>query len=173
MKVLCGELMIIWVKKKGFTLIEIVSVLGILGVIAGIHSFNTKAFIANVELKRATKELITDLRYAKMYAASNYNSTVKLLFNGEMPGEYFSSYKIYDSSKMVGATIKEVKLKQNIVIDGIHSSFYGKNAEKFIQFHFNGSVTPACTIALKDTVNNKLRYITLTIGYTRAMEVIK
>jgi prepilin-type N-terminal cleavage/methylation domain-containing protein len=156
--------MVIPARKKGFTLIEIICVLAIISIIAGIHNLNLSAWSANLKLKIATRELINDLRFSKMYAASNYNSTIKLLFNG---------YKIYDVSRISGATIKDVKLKENIVIDGIHSTFYGISGGKYIEFHYNGSVSPACTIALKDTINNKLRYITLTIGYTRAMEVVR
>jgi prepilin-type N-terminal cleavage/methylation domain-containing protein len=165
--------MVIPARKKGFTLIEIICVLAIISIIAGIHNLNLSAWSANLKLKIATRELINDLRFSKMYAASNYNSTIKLLFNGEKAGDTFSGYKIYDVSRISGATIKDVKLKENIVIDGIHSTFYGISGGKYIEFHYNGSVSPACTIALKDTINNKLRYITLTIGYTRAMEVVR
>ena len=163
--------MLISARKKGFTLIEMLCVLAIISIIVGIHTLNLTTFTAELKLRLATKELINDLRFAKMYAVSNYSSTTKLQFYGEVAKNTFSCYKIYDPSKMAGSTIKDVKLKENIVIDGMHSTFSEGYVAKDIEFRFNGSVDPACTIALKDTINNKLRYITLTIGYTRAMEV--
>jgi prepilin-type N-terminal cleavage/methylation domain-containing protein len=165
--------MLISVRKKGFTLVEILCVLAIISIIAGIHNLNLNAFTASLKLKLATRELIHDLRFAKMYAASNYSATTKLQFYGEVAGDTFTSYKIYVQNRNVGTTLKEVKLKKNIVVDCAHSTFGVSYGAKSIEFRYNGSVKPACTIALKDTVNNKLRYITLTIGYTRAMEVDK
>lgn len=163
--------MFVSARKKGFTLIEMLCVFAIIVILVGMHNVNLATFTANLKLKLATTELIHDLRFAKMYAVSNYSATTKLQFYGEVAKNTFSCYKIYDPGRKAGATIKNVKLKENIVIDGMHSTFSKGYVTNDIEFRFNGSVNPACTIALKDTINNRLRYITLTIGYTRVMEV--
>lgn len=103
-----------------------------------------------------------------MLAINNGVYDVNVLFTIGKDGKNFDGYIIY-SSNINQVIIKERKFNNDIVISKKNSTI---PVDAKIRFNVNGSISPhACTIALFDLGQNVTRKITLTIGYTRIMEV--
>ena len=160
-------------KNKGYTLIEMICVMAILGIICSICYPNLNGFIRGQRLNVCTKMLVNDLRYAKMYAVSKNYPVINVMFIGDVGKEIYSGYKIYVPGSMENATLKEKSFYKEIIVDGGKSTISSGIAQNIIEFHAGGYAYPACTIAVCDTFSGKTKNITLSIGYTRIMEVIK
>lgn len=158
--------------KKGFTLVELLCILGLISLILMIASPSLGAYMKRDRLRLATERLINDLRYAKMYAMSR--GEVSIVGFEKKQGELdFSSYRIFYKRNGIRTTLKRVILPESVVIcrQGDDSSFDGSNE---IGFDPLGIVLPrACTIALKDLKTGEKKTITLTIAFSRIMEVVR
>jgi prepilin-type N-terminal cleavage/methylation domain-containing protein len=160
-------------KRTGFTLIELICVLAIMGILMtiAVPSFSQMSRIEKLDI--SVKGLVNDLRYAKMYAVSRNITSVFVRFSGDVSKGIYTGYKIYYPNNMLQPVLKEVVFYEGIIVDGWSSTFSNVSGENIIEFKNDGSVYPACTIVLKDSLRGEMRYITLTIGYTRIMEVQK
>ncbi|WP_143314369.1 type II secretion system protein [Clostridium sp. HBUAS56017] len=95
-------------KKRGFTLIEIIAVIGVLSVIfsigiASIRQFKTR--YKQIEISNFLYETIDMISYGKSYCASNdLSGNVKLINNND----YLQVYLIADNKVIKNIKIKEV-----------------------------------------------------------------
>jgi prepilin-type N-terminal cleavage/methylation domain-containing protein len=160
-------------KRNGFTLIELICVLAIMGILMtiAVPSFSQMTRVEKLDI--SVKALVNDLRYAKMYAVSKNVTSVYVRFNGDVSKGIYTGYKIYYPNNLEHPVLKEVVFSGGIIVDGWSSTFSNVSGENVIEFKNDGSAYPACTIVLKDTLGGEMKYITLTIGYTRIMEVQK
>lgn len=153
--------------KKGFTLLELIVVLGILSIV-GLGAVNSvSAFLDVGKLDRASRQLISDLRLAKIYAMTNTGVSVKVLFS-------FSgnSYKVYYIDQNLNTEyIADRRLEKNIILDPVGSTFSNGGIGDALKFYSNGGVNMACSIVLTDVFSGGSRKITLTVGYTRVDQV--
>lgn len=113
-------------KQKGFTLIEMLVVLSIMGVMAGlfIANYNGQSQVRN--LKIAKSEFVTNARKVQSYILSARNVSTG---SAESPAKFYSlslgrkrsSYVIsgYDSQTGVKRDIETVKLPQGVTIERI------------------------------------------------------
>lgn len=159
---------------KGFTLIELLCLLAIIGIVSSIAYPSLSYLVKADRLRLSSKILVNDLRYAKMYAvAKSYNATIKVKFIGASGSEIYKGYRISNTANLTNDKLKETYFYPGIIIDGWRSTFASDESENTIEFFSNGSVSRACTIVLKDTETGETKNITLTIGYTRIMEIEK
>lgn len=159
--------------KKGFTLIELIVVIGIISIILAISKPSVIAYIRRDRIAISTDKLINDLKYAKMYAMSNDDSSIYIRFYKAFGSYEYDSYAICDGNRLTNNILKKVKLPDGVRIcaRGDGSTF---DITEKITFQSAGNVSPfACTIALKDLDTGEKTYITLTIGFTRIMEIKK
>lgn len=118
-------------KKRGFTLIELVAVLGIISIVSAvtIMKFNVvDNFKANIELQT----LINDCDFAKMKAISTGEDYL-LIFDK-------SSYSVLGASKY----LNDAEIERNL--DNIYFSSY--DSEKKIRFNKSGTVVFPDTIKI-------------------------
>lgn len=97
-------------KRNGFTLIEVICVLGICGIIFGIVSINSRSIVRQIDdykFKNACLNLISDLRYAKTCALTH--GYVRIIFN---ENGYDINYCTFSNS-----TIKKVKFNNGIELN--------------------------------------------------------
>lgn len=143
-------------KKRGFTLIELVAVLGIISIVSAvtIMKFNVvDNFKANIELQT----LINDCDFAKMKAIST-GETYTLAFTN-------NTYSVYGASTLsMDAPIKRE-------LNYIYFNYYNMSKNE-IKFNKNGNVTNPGTIEIcvpdgadeKKLVELKVR---VNLGYVR------
>lgn len=161
-------------KLWGFTLVELVCVVAVLGIMALIGAPSVDGLIKGERLRLSTMEMVSDLRFAKMYGVSHNVASVFVRFNGDSDRGIYLGYDVYYPQNLGGNSIlKHVDFPGGIIVDGGESTFSSVVSENRLEFKGDGSVSPACTIVVKDTEKGNKRYITLTIGYTRIMEVNK
>ncbi|MBD7910031.1 type II secretion system protein [Clostridium cibarium] len=95
-------------KKRGFTLIEIIAVIGVLSVIFSIGIASIKQFktrYKQIEISNFLYETIDMISYGKSYCASNdLSGNVKLINNND----YLQVYLIADNKVIKNIKIKEV-----------------------------------------------------------------
>lgn len=160
------------IKHRGFTLIELLSVILIIGILSLIEYPNINKMVESQRLNGTVKVLINDLRYAKMYGVSKNVPSVFVRFNGDISRGEYTGYDVYQMKDLgVSSILKHVDFNRDIIVDGFDSTFSSASSENRIEFRSDGSVNPPCTIVVKDIDTNNKKYITLTIGYTRIMEV--
>jgi prepilin-type N-terminal cleavage/methylation domain-containing protein len=161
-------------KKKhlGFTLVELICVVAVLGVMALIEVPSVSRMLEAQRLKLMAEDMVNDLRFAKMYAVSHNVTSVFVKFNGDIDSGIYQGYDIYYPQNLEkNSILKHVDFSNKVIVDGGESTFSSARSENRLEFRCDGSVSPACTIVVKDIENNDKKYITLTIGYTRIMEV--
>lgn len=152
--------------KKGFTLIEAIIIIAILGIIYAISYPYLNSYIKKDRLKICSEKLVNDLRYAKIYAMSNPCSAISVNFGNENIDGY-CSYEVWDSSITDKHSIKKVELPNGVIV-WKGSTFKNKR----IEFQSGGSIAPyACSIYLRDTQTGREKKLTLTIGFSRIMVV--
>lgn len=157
--------------KKGYTIIELICVIAIIGIMAGLSYPSIKGLLSSERLNLSSKVLINDLRYAKMYAVSKNITSVYVKFTGDADKGIYSGYMIYYPNNMANPVLINKNFDDEIIIDGKNSTFGTANTSDIIEFKPDGSVYPACTIVIRDTDSGDSKKITLTIGYTRIMEI--
>lgn len=160
--------------KKGFTLIELICVLAVISIILAIASPSIKAYMRKDRLRISTEKLVNDLRYAKMYAMSKDAPEIRVMFEKDAGKENYSGYRIYNPSDMANPTLKRIKLPEGVEVCSRLNGSTFDSATGTISFTPSGGIMPfACTVVLLDRDTGEKRYVTLTIGFTRIMEVAR
>lgn len=160
--------------KKGFTLIELICILAIISIILAIASPSIGAYMRKDRLRLAAERLVNDLRYAKMYAMSKDAPEIRVMFERDAGKENYSGYRIYNPSDMGNPTIKGIKLPEGVEICSRLNGSTFDSTSSTITLTSSGGIMPyACTVALRDRDTGKKRFVTLTIGFTRIMEVAR
>jgi hypothetical protein len=108
------------------------------------------------------------MQEAKMLAINSRINEVKVFFTLDEYKHDFNGYEIYIGGQN-GKVLKKRKLNNDYLISRVKSTIPENG---IVIFKPDGNISPhACTISVYDKNTNKYRNITLTIGYTRIMEV--
>lgn len=122
-------------KSKGFTLVEIISVLAIIGILATVGSIGSKFFIklkTDMELESCTYEMRQLLTMAKKYCRTNEIS-------GKINIVQYDSEIIFNASKNIKTIIlpENIKITSNYNIE-INEEGYINNAITIIIIGYKG-----------------------------------
>jgi type IV fimbrial biogenesis protein FimT len=92
--------------QKGFSLVEVLIVIGILVILAGIAIPQMRGIIENYRLNGAARLVWSDMQNAKMTAVRE-NRSIRVVFTNPAPGvtDRFTSY---DFKRVVGATEERI-----------------------------------------------------------------
>lgn len=66
---------------KGFSLVEVLIVIGIILIVASITSFSYNRYVNNTNLRNAARQLASDISNMKQQAISKMNSTYAIVFD--------------------------------------------------------------------------------------------
>lgn len=138
--------------KAGFTLLELILVIVILGILAGLIYPAAAEIIDKQKLHSTAKEIMSDMRRAQQLAIAK-ETTFRLIFNHTL-----NKYFIKDV--IANKTIKEVALPKGII-------FYHS---KIIEFFPNGT-TQNETITLQNGRKQNLFIVTFMTGRMRITEI--
>ena len=140
--------------KRGFSLLEMIIVIAILGILLAIGIPNFRASQANNELRLAAVQLSSDLKYARQAGVATGGSTVDFT---SPPQGYARGYAISNSSGQV--------LKRS----GIPSSATWTLLANTITFSANGVASAGGDITLTSLRTGK----TATVSLTAATGMVK
>lgn len=155
-------------KVKGFTLIELIAVVAIVAIFSVLCYPSISQLMDINKLDISTNELVSDIRLAKIYAITNSKVSVRVMFVLNQGGGSYGGYKIYYLYKNSNTIyLANRTFDAQIVIDKTKSTFMNGGIGSYLEFNSAGNVNMACSIVLKDLLNNMSRTVTLTIGYTR------
>lgn len=140
--------------QKAVTLVELLIVLSIIAIMAGIAAPTFFNYRATLKLRTATRALLSDIRYARQLAISK-NATHQLCFDGTNT----NLYTIYSNNACGGTVVKTVDIAQ--AYSGVT-----KSGGATLVFSSLGTVAPpntAFTLTEPDvTVFNKTKTITVS-----------
>lgn len=111
----------IHMNKKGFSLVELIVVMGIIGTILGIATLNFNNWMRKSQIERQTRELFTDLNTARtesIYRKMRHS----LVFNTDGTGYIMKRYSSLNESTSAGTTIN-TKLTTYLITKRTGSNF--------------------------------------------------
>jgi type II secretion system protein H len=147
-------------KKNGFSLIELVIVMAIMGVMASIASFSYQRYVNNTNLRTAARELTTDMAKTKQRSvteALNYRMTITV----GTPGNYTIERRdVANTASTVIATKSPTDESRPGL--SINSTTYGSN---IIYFQPRGT-TSAGRVVLQNNRGSSATIISNITGKT-------
>lgn len=127
--------------KQGFSLVELLISIGVLGLIAAIFFPSVKNSISNLTLANDSKEMVTDLREAQQRTVTEQSNYYIQFIEAE------NKYRLIKES--TGEIIKEKTLASEIDLYAVNDLTDGK-----AKFNFFGAAIETGTIILLNTSSN-------------------
>ncbi len=143
--------------KKGFTLIEILIVIGVIGILVGISIPVYRQFQPALRLSGAVRNLVTDLRYAQQLTVTEQLEHCVRFFLDD------KEYKIIQCQDGAEEILKTISLQE---IDSITITNFSNDEVRYNPY---GAVKEAGTITLE--INEKAKTIDVRpSGFVRITE---
>lgn len=126
-------------QNRGFTLIELMIVIAILGIVASIASFSWRSYVNHTNLRTAAREIVSDFNIMKRKAASISESSLDTSYSIDF-NKANSTYTLNTTtaSGTTGRTKRLAEFGNNIIID----SLPGGAATYSLSFLARGILSP-------------------------------
>lgn len=141
---------------KGFTLPEILVVIGIIGILSLFSIPALRAFQPNLQLSSVTQEVVADLRYAQQLTVTEQREHCLLFFPLE---------KKYQLKECAGTVLKEKILPKEI--ESITPAGFTNNEVRYNPY---GAVSEPGTIVLENTKNETKTISVKASGFVEVVE---
>lgn len=146
-------------KGSGFTLMEVMVVMAIIGILASISVPNFRNYMIQRRLNGATRQIMSDLMYARMQAVSQ-NNKFRVIFNGD--GKQYTI--LDDNNDNDNADSGEQTVVKNIQTDYPDVTFSSNNNPIFSP---RGTASSLPTITLTNSGGTK----TITVAITGRVKI--
>mgnify|MGYP001432937098 CR=1 FL=1 len=147
-------------KNRGFSLIELIIVIALIGVISSIAVLSWQRYVNNINLKTAARDIVSEMQNCKTKAFSE-SRTYDILFT---PGTN-SSYTISAPAAANFAAVNKTKLLEGygsgIQMTGV--SFVSSPASNIIRFQARGTCSQG-TVTLTNSRNSTATVTTEITG---------
>ena len=141
-------------KQSGFTLIELIVIIAIVAVFAGIAVPNFLSYMPKSRLNGAARQVMGDLMAARMKAVKE-NTTVTV--------EWVSNHKYKISTASEDKTIDIQTNYRDVIIGSVSGGSFSSNSFSSISFLSRGTIQPgAGSIGLTNSSNSKKVSVAIT-----------
>lgn len=152
--------------ENGFTLIEILITIAIIGIVGSIAIMNSQKFYSNYKVKEAARQIYSDMQAARIYSIKGGSRWAICFF----PGTTFTSYSVRNTpgadntfctsdDPTSGASpfyIKNVDLSGS----GFSSLTFNQNSSGMVIFNPTGTASADCAVS----ITSGARTITVTVN---------
>ncbi len=158
-------------KKNGFSIVELIIVLAIIGIIASIGAFAWQRYVENTNLRTAARDIVTDFNTMKRRAVSEYAAigasqvtpTYTMVFS--ISGNHYVMNKTYnDGTGNITEVIGDKQLAEQFGHGIEFQSFGGGGSTYSIGFTARGIMNPAGGFIV--LVNNRNSTARITFNAT-------
>jgi Tfp pilus assembly protein PilE len=148
--------------------VELLIVIAIIGILAGISAYSWQRYVANANLRTAARELVADFNFMKTNAVSNPDFTHTIAFNRTAnPNSYTMS--AVDASANSASTFPQTKIPAAAGSGISITSLPGGGATYTLTFLARGTLSPAAgTITLQNSRGSTASIIFNVTGKTYA-----
>jgi len=133
---------------KGFSLIELIIVIAIIGIMTSIALFAWQRYVNNTNLRTAARDVVSDFQDCKVKATSENRDYQISFVNGTN-----SSYTISAPATDTHAAVSTTKLPtaHDAGIQITSAAFFGSSAANIITFHARGITSSNGTIIMTNS----------------------
>jgi len=154
--------------KSGFSLIELIIVIGIISILAGISAYSWQRYVANTNLRTAARELVADFNYMKANAVAKPHLTHTIFFNRAVnPSTYILTVVDASGNNVTGFPYTKTPAATGSAI--AITSLPGGDTTYTLTFLARGTLSPSTgTITLQNNRGSTANIIYNVTGKTYA-----
>ncbi|MDI9570796.1 MAG: prepilin-type N-terminal cleavage/methylation domain-containing protein [Pseudomonadota bacterium] len=150
-------------RESGFSLVELIIVIGIIGIMSAIGVYSWQRYVANANLRTAARELVADFNFMKANASAKPDLTWSISFNRDVnPSTYTLGAQDANGNNASGFPQTKTPAAAGAAVD--LTSLPGGGATYTLTFLARGTLSP--TVGTITMQNNRGSTASITYNIT-------